>query len=162
MHTEPFRIRVNDRHELEAQPSDARQLDIAMNPDGSFHVLRDGKSCTATLVDADALNRTYTFRIDGEAYKVHIADHYERLIQQLGLSIGGSHKQNTVKAPMPGLVLQIAVEPGQAVSKGDTLLILEAMKMENVLKSAGDGVVKSIQVKQGAAVDKGQLLIEME
>ncbi len=162
MHTEPYRMVVNDRHELEAQPSDARHLDVIQNPDGSFHVLREGKACTATLVDADALNRTYTFRIEGEIFKVHIADHYERLIQQLGLSIGGTQKQNTIKAPMPGLVLQIAVQPGQSVSKGDTLLILEAMKMENVLKSAGDGVVKSIQVRQGAAVEKGQLLIEME
>ena len=63
---------------------------------------------------------------------------------------------------MPGLVLSILVEPGQAVQKGDVLLILEAMKMENVLKAAGDGTVKNIAVAKGAAVDKGQLLLEME
>ena len=68
---------------------------------------------------------------------------------------------SNVKAPMPGLVLDILVETEQAVSKGDALLILEAMKMENVLKAEGDGVVKSIEVTKGTAVDKGQIIIEM-
>ena len=63
---------------------------------------------------------------------------------------------------MPGLVLEIQVQAGQTVSKGDTLLILEAMKMENVLKAAADGVIKSIHVQKGAAVEKGALLLELE
>ena len=81
---------------------------------------------------------------------------------RLGLSVGGVQQQNTVKAPMPGLVLQILVEPGQVVQKGDPLLLLEAMKMENVIKAAGHGQVKTVAVEKGAAVDKGQLLLEME
>jgi biotin carboxyl carrier protein len=63
---------------------------------------------------------------------------------------------------MPGLVLNILVEAGQEVSKGDALLILEAMKMENVIKASGDGKVRSVKVKKGDAVDKGLLLVEME
>lgn len=63
---------------------------------------------------------------------------------------------------MPGLVLQILVEPGQLVQKGDALLLLEAMKMENVIKAASNGQVKTVAVQKGAAVDKGQLLLEME
>jgi len=59
-------------------------------------------------------------------------------------------------------VLEIQVQAGQTVSKGDTLLILEAMKMENVLKAAADGVIKSIHVQKGAAVEKGALLLELE
>jgi biotin carboxyl carrier protein len=69
---------------------------------------------------------------------------------------------NTVKAPMPGLVLNIVVEPGQTVEKGDPMIILEAMKMENVIKAAGEGRVKAIKVQKGMAVDKGQLLIELD
>ena len=63
---------------------------------------------------------------------------------------------------MPGLVLEVAVEVGTVVSKGDKVLILEAMKMENVIKAAGDGTVKVIHISKGMAVEKGQLLIEME
>ena len=80
----------------------------------------------------------------------------------MGLSVGNSQKIKEVKAPMPGLVLDILVETNQTISKGDALLILEAMKMENVLKAEGDGIIKSIEVSKGAAVDKGQVIIEMQ
>jgi biotin carboxyl carrier protein len=80
----------------------------------------------------------------------------------MGLSTNITFQIKEIKAPMPGLVLDLEVEPGQTVSQGDVLLILEAMKMENVLKSPGDGIVKSIAVKKGDAVEKGQILIEME
>ncbi|WP_445724287.1 biotin/lipoyl-containing protein, partial [Flavobacterium sp.] len=67
-----------------------------------------------------------------------------------------------IKAPMPGLILEINVEVGQSVKENDPLLILEAMKMENSFLSPRDGVIKSIAVEKGNAVDKGQLLVEFE
>ena len=159
---EPFRLTVNGHHELDLLPEQAQSLDCIPDGDGRYHLLVDGQSYHIELTAADYPARQHTFRVNGNAYTVHIADQYERLVQQLGLSVGGSQKQNTVKAPMPGLVLSVLVEPGQAVSKGDPLLILEAMKMENVLKAVSDGTVKSVSATQGAAVDKGQLLLEME
>jgi biotin carboxyl carrier protein len=80
----------------------------------------------------------------------------------MGLSIASNQAADDVKAPMPGLVLDILVEAGQTIQKGDSLLILEAMKMENVLKATGDGTVKSVIVEKGNAVDKNQVLIELE
>jgi biotin carboxyl carrier protein len=69
---------------------------------------------------------------------------------------------NEIKAPMPGLILEINVAEGAEVKENDALLILEAMKMENVLNSPRDGVIKSISVAQGETVDKNALLIEFE
>ena len=63
---------------------------------------------------------------------------------------------------MPGLIIDILVKEGQAIQKGDQLLILEAMKMENVIKAEGEGIVKSILTEKSKAVDKGQVIIEME
>ena len=60
---------------------------------------------------------------------------------------------------MPGLVLGISINAGEKVTKGDTLLILEAMKMENVIKSPTDGVIKSIAVKKGETVEKNQVIL---
>ena len=60
---------------------------------------------------------------------------------------------------MPGLVLDIRVVEGDAVKKGDPILVLEAMKMENIIKSPTDGIVKKINVKKGVAVEKSQVLI---
>jgi len=60
---------------------------------------------------------------------------------------------------MPGLILGISVTIGDTVSKGDTLLILEAMKMENSIKSPTDGVIKNIAVKKGETVEKNQVIL---
>ncbi|GAB4493593.1 MAG: hypothetical protein OHK0019_17880 [Saprospiraceae bacterium] len=162
LHNEPFRIAVNGQHEFDILPEHVKNLDFI--PDGKrrFHLLHKGRSFHAELLGVDYTARQYTFKINGSKYTLKISDHYERLVQKLGLSIGGSQKMNTVKAPMPGLVLKIMAEPGQAVQKGDPLLILEAMKMENVIKAAGEGRVKSVKIQQGAAVEKGQLLLEIE
>ncbi|MDX1317201.1 MAG: acetyl-CoA carboxylase biotin carboxyl carrier protein subunit, partial [Xanthomarina gelatinilytica] len=75
---------------------------------------------------------------------------------------GASKKVNEIKAPMPGLILDIHVKEGQEVKEDDALLILEAMKMENVLTSPRDGIIKSISVSKNDTVDKNQLLIEFE
>jgi biotin carboxyl carrier protein len=136
-------------------------LDIVPDGEGGFHVLKNGKSHRAELLEADFLAKTYRIRVDGDEFSIHIADQYERLIEQMGLKIGSAVKQNSIKAPMPGLVLTIAVEVGQSVKKGDPLVILEAMKMENVLKSAADATVKKVCVQKGQAVEKGALLLEM-
>lgn len=160
---EPFSILVNGgQHEFAIQPEEAMDLDWMPDGDGAFQILHKGRSFRAEILEADYASRQISFRTNGVKYAVHVADHYERLVKQLGLSLGSSQKQNVLKAPMPGLVLNVMAEPGQAVSKGDPLIILEAMKMENVIKAAHDGTVKSVAVKQGAAVEKGQLLIEME
>ncbi|MCL4126550.1 UNVERIFIED_CONTAM: hypothetical protein GTU68_064554 [Idotea baltica] len=63
---------------------------------------------------------------------------------------------------MPGLILEINIAVGQEVKENDSLLILEAMKMENILTSPRDGIIKSISVSKGDAVEKNQLLIEFE
>ncbi len=162
MTNESFEIAVNGQHTFELLPDAAGQLDLVDGQDGRFHIIYKGKSWHVKLEEADFLERQLVFRIDGNKYTVHLADQYERLVRQLGLQIGGQQKQNAVKAPMPGLVLNILVTPGQTVQKGDPLLILEAMKMENVLKAAGEGVVKAVKVQKGMAVDKGELLLEME
>lgn len=160
--SEPFQIEINQgQYSFELLPEVALSADSLPGQEENIHLLLDGRSVHAVLVAADHAAKEYTFRIDGMLYTARISDHYARLIHQLGLSVGKSKQVNAVKAPMPGLVLNILVSPGETVQKGDVLLILEAMKMENVIKAAGDATVKHIAVSKGAAVEKGQLLIEM-
>ncbi|HXF84785.1 MAG TPA: biotin/lipoyl-containing protein [Anaerolineales bacterium] len=77
---------------------------------------------------------------------------------------GGSHVHTAgeLTAPMPGQIRAVHVREGDAVSKGQTLLILEAMKMEIRIQSPMDGVVKSLAVKQGQTVEREQTLITVE
>ncbi|MNR65826.1 2-oxoglutarate carboxylase large subunit [compost metagenome] len=65
-----------------------------------------------------------------------------------------------IKAPMPGLVLNVMVQEGQEVGKGDNLLVLEAMKMENIIKSPDSGIVKKILITKGDKVEKNEVLIQ--
>ena len=69
-------------------------------------------------------------------------------------------KVNNVRAPMPGLIIDLKVRNGDTVKAGDALLILEAMKMENIIKAPGDATVKSVKVSKGDGVEKNQVLIE--
>ncbi|WP_242923673.1 acetyl-CoA carboxylase biotin carboxyl carrier protein subunit [Pontibacter liquoris] len=125
----------------------------------TFHILKDNKSYTAEVVQADYQAKTFTFKINGTTHTIRVKDRFDLLLDQLGMSDANIQKVNDVKAPMPGLILEIKVKPGQEVKKGDPIMILEAMKMENILKSPGDGVVKEIKVQVRQNVEKNQVLI---
>lgn len=160
MEKNKFSATVNDTTEFDDLQSDG--LDILPTGQDSFHLLKDGVSATAEVLEADFLNKRWTIRINGSNYRVQIADPLDRLVKELGLGLQIGQKVSEIKAPMPGLVLEIAVSEGQSVAKGDPMIILEAMKMENVIKCPGEGVVKAISVKQGDAVEKGAILIELD
>ena len=140
--------------------ADVEAADIEQISPEQYHVLADHKAYHVDVLSTEGKQVRLT--VNGSEYTVEISDEYDQLIDSMGLSVVASQKLSSVKAPMPGLVLDIMVEPGQEVAEGDSLLILEAMKMENVLKATGEGVVKSIEITKGAAVEKGQILIEME
>ncbi len=162
MEKNSYKVKVDEQSEFEFEAPQMNDFDFVKEQDGHFHILKNNKAFRAEVVDANYSNKTFTIKVNGNPYTINIADRFDQLVNQLGLSVVTSQKVSDVKAPMPGLVLEVSVEVGQEVQKGDALLILEAMKMENVIKSAGEGVVKSIHVDQGKAVEKGQLLIEME
>jgi biotin carboxyl carrier protein len=161
MKAEKYIATVNEKNGLELTPVDAQSLDAVPTGDGHFHVLHNGKSYRAELLSVDKAAKQVSLKLNGKPMTVTIQDEYDQLVKKMGLSANVVHKISTIKAPMPGLVLSILVEPGQAVVHGEPMLILEAMKMENVIKSPGEGTVKRIVVEKGKPVDKGEVLIEM-
>lgn len=127
-----------------------------------FHAVWKGKSVNVEVVHVNKEEKKVALIINGKKTEIQLQDPLDSLLSSLGFSSTSSSKVKQVKSPMPGLVLAISVEVGQAVKKDDALLILEAMKMENVIKSQGEGVVKQIQVKAGDAVEKGHVMIIFE
>jgi acetyl/propionyl-CoA carboxylase alpha subunit len=123
-------------------------------------VLHHGKSYNAELLAADYTTKTFVLKINGQRIELQAKDRFDQLLERMGLSNTAVVKVNELKAPMPGLIVAIRVQPGQAVQKGDPLLVLEAMKMENILKAPTDGVVGSIRVELRDNVTKGQVLVQ--
>jgi acetyl/propionyl-CoA carboxylase alpha subunit len=134
--------------------------DIVPLGDGRYHVLYQSKSYSAELLQADYAAKAFVLKINGQRVELQAKDRFDQLLDKLGLSDASVKQVNELKAPMPGLIIDIRVQPGQAVQKGDPLLVLEAMKMENILKAPADGTVASIAVVLRANVTKGQVLIK--
>ncbi|MEP6590125.1 MAG: biotin/lipoyl-containing protein [Gemmatimonadota bacterium] len=120
----------------------------------------DGRS--HQLVNAGVTDGVWQLLDRGAVREVMVEDERTRHIRSLvgaGKSAAGS---GILKAPMPGLVLRVAVREGDVVAAGDGLVVLEAMKMENELKAPAAGTVRTIRVAAGEAVEKGQPLLEIE
>jgi biotin carboxyl carrier protein len=135
-------------------------IDVAKLGPDKFHIIRNNKSFSAEIEEVNRLTKTVSVRINGSTHTVQLKDKFDLLLDKLGMNNGAGSRLNNIKAPMPGLIIDLRVTTGQHIQPGDTLLILEAMKMENIIKSSGEGVVKRVTVKKGDSVEKGQVLIE--
>ena len=102
----------------------------------------------------------WTIGVRGERWDVEAVDERTRHIRSLTGAGTSDRGAAALKAPMPGLVVRILAEPGQAVSQGAGVVVLEAMKMENELKASADAKVKAVRVRPGEPVEKGQVLVE--
>lgn len=157
-----FTLSVNSNTAFDVTEEELAAFDAIRTANGSYHILKDNLPYRAEVTAGDFLKKTYSVSINNNTYDVHIGNALDRLIKNMGFEVGMAKQVNDIKAPIPGLILEIAVVEGQEVQENDTLLILEAMKMENTFHSPRAGVIKSIAVIKGQAVDKGQLLIEFE
>lgn len=134
--------------------------DLSAIGDRYFHILLNNTGYRAEIIQADAETKSFVILVNGRSYRVELKDQYDLLLEKMGMNNTSAGKMNAVKAPMPGLIIDLKVKDGDEVKQGDALLILEAMKMENILKSPGDGKVKSVKIKKGQSVEKNQVLIE--
>lgn len=127
-----------------------------------YHILTEGKSYNIEVEALDRQAKTISVLVNGNRYELVLKDKFDLLMEQMGFGKGAGAKASELKAPMPGLVIDVRVQVGDTVKKGDPVIVLEAMKMENVLKSPGDGKVRSIEVQKGLSVEKGFVLIKFE
>lgn len=128
---------------------------------GSFTIIADQKSYVANVEAVDRAKKTMSIRVNNNLYEIKIQEPIDQLLAKMGLDVSKMQKVEPIKAPMPGLILKVLVTEGQAIKKGEPVLILEAMKMENVFKAPGDAVVKAIKIEERQAVEKGEILIEL-
>ena len=154
------RVTVNE-HEFNFTVDEMEQMNIISPSPGHFHIIRNNRSVNAKIISADIEKKKMVVEVDGENFEVAINDPLDQMLAEMGFNKASAKIINEIRAPMPGLVLEISVEEGQEIKKGDRVLILEAMKMENSIIIHSDAVIKKINVKAGQAVDKGQVLVEL-
>ncbi len=155
-----MKAKVNDIHDFKLEVTDLN-WDCVEIKDGQFHILHQHKSFVADVLNADQATKTFQIQINGNLYEVKLTDKFDDLLQELGMESAVS-VENNIKAPMPGRVLNISVQAGANIAKGDNLLVLEAMKMENIIKSPREGIIKSIEIQAGATVEKNEVMITFE
>ena len=137
-------------------------MDMSQKDAHNWIVTKDGVDYRVEVSSLDTDHKTAVLRINGRKYAIKLKDQFDQLLKDLGLENMAVKKVSEIKSPMPGLVLDILVKPGDIIKKGDQVLILEAMKMENIIKSQTDAIVKSVDIETGVAVEKGQILIKFE
>jgi biotin carboxyl carrier protein len=161
-----FNITVNKDKIFEYKEENGRKIlnnvfveaDIQSIGDNQYHILYKGNSYRAELLEFD--HKKCKVRINGKTMEVAIKDRNDILLDRMGLSASSHTKIQEIKAPMPGLIIDIKVNVGDEIKNGAPLLVLEAMKMENIIKSPCDGIIEQIFSAKGDIVEKNTLLIK--
>jgi len=138
------------------------EANIQQKGERHWHVIHKGRSYNVWVHAINKEEKTVLLGINGKKASVKFSSKVEQLLKALGMENLTKRKVDSVKAPMPGLVLSVKVAVGDVVKKGEALLILEAMKMENVIKSPTDGVISGVHVNEKNTVEKGALMIQFE
>lgn len=157
-----LKVKVNNKYDFildeETRFRDGA-IDIIEIKQGIFHIIKDNKSYNAEVLTANHQEKSFVIRVNGNKYTVQLKDKYDDLLKELGIENSSVQKVKELKAPMPGLVVEVCVKEGDALKKGDSLVVLQAMKMENILKCPADAVVKKVHVKKDDTIEKNQLLV---
>ena len=157
VNNQEFKVEYDSTH----QSIDGKlfQADILEFSQGKFHILQDNKSYIAEIIEINPEEKCFVIKVNNSVYSLSVRDKYDDLLKEMGIDLSAGPKVNDMKAPMPGLVLNVLVENGQTIKKGDAIVVLEAMKMENILKSPSDGIVKKVHVIKGDKVEKNQVMV---
>ncbi len=154
---------ISDTDTFDLTTEDIQKLDIEM--DGAtqqYHLIENNRSVLIESIQADADPKTISVQINGNSYQFQIKDQHDLLVDELGMDTTTSKTLSEITAPMPGLIMEILVKPGDSFEAGDSLFILEAMKMENMIKAEGSGTVKAVLVNQNDPVDKNQVILDLK
>jgi len=137
---------------------DVWEVDARLTAQGIYSLLIGGVSYVADVVDHEG---TCLVDVGGEAYEVLVEEQTRWIIRTRGGAAGAGAGQ-TVRAPLPGKITHVAVRPGDRVQAGDTLVVIEAMKMENEFKAAAAGAITEVRVSVGQAVNPGDVMVVLE
>lgn len=129
-------------------------VDFLSLDDQLYSLIQDSKSYELAINENEG---TYEILVEGRLYEGQVLDERALLManRRGGLKVGSGE----LHSPMPGLLVEVTVKVGDVVNEGDTVAVLESMKMQNELKAPRSGAVVAVNVSAGQTVDKNALLI---
>jgi geranyl-CoA carboxylase alpha subunit len=159
-----YRIGVEDQDwpvQLHAVPGEPLRIEVATRTLQLQVIQCDGRWAT---LEIDGIRQRHAYRLEPAQLWLFTRPGSLRLVDRTQAQVGSqaSASCGTLKAPMDGAIVDVLVTEGSPVSKGQLLVVLEAMKMEHPLKSGIDGVLKRLQVRVGDQVKNRQILLEVE
>ena len=145
-------VRVGDS--AEERPATVSQVN------GALYTLRLGNR----LLELFAAQGTDEVRVNigGYEYVAAVVDEAHARLAAVAGSHAGTHARRELKAPMPGLLVNVLVQPGDTIEAGRPLAVLQAMKMENELSLPFPGTVREVRVQPGQTVEQGQVLVVVD
>jgi biotin carboxyl carrier protein len=160
-----YTVTVNgDQYEIEIQREgmvvingEERRVDFkSMGEHAIYSLIIDHQSFEAVVEERDG---TYHVLIFGDMYEINVTDEREQRLARAGRGTSEATGEVIMRSPMPGLIVDVPVQVGQQVTKGQTVVILESMKMENELKAPRDGTIHRIEVSKGDSVQQNKALV---
>jgi biotin carboxyl carrier protein len=138
---------------------DGRELTLHASRDLGVVVAKSGR---VFRVDAAPAGKDLLLHVGGVALTVRVEDEAKRLLREGDRPSSHAHAPDEIRAPMPGRVVRVAVRPGDAVVRGQPLVVVEAMKMENELRAGRAGTVRDVWAREGQAVEAGERLVRID
>ena len=146
-----------DGTRVDGRPVEAGLYRTDESPVSALHV----DHATYALLARRLARGQWSVRLRGAALQAEVIDERTKAIRDMTGVGAGPAGPRPVVAPMPGMVLRVEVEEGDAVTEGQGVVIVEAMKMENEVRAGGAGVVSRVLVREGEVVEKDQVLMEL-
>ncbi|WP_421891037.1 acetyl-CoA carboxylase biotin carboxyl carrier protein subunit [Marinoscillum sp.] len=160
-----LKVEVNGRNEFQIAEHEGGALingkestyDLHRKSSNEFLLYQNQHVYQISVVESH--DSTLTLNINGEEFSASTKDHIAQILEDLGMDVIANEVINEINAPMPGTIIDIVVSEGQEIQEGDTILILEAMKMENIIKSPVNATIQKIHIEKGQNVEKNQVLV---
>jgi len=145
-----YRVKIDDKE---------YEFDVEKAEEGAYSIIHNNKSINMEMIEGDSPQK-YNVNTISESYEVEIIDAAARYRNNSGGGLENNDK--FISSPMPGKVVKILLNEGDKVEKGETVIVISAMKMESEYKSSFDGVIKKIFVEEGDTTEGGAKLVEID
>ena len=157
-----WEVRWPDGRVEQVAPGSEESWDWKQLAPGVFDVRMGNRNVRIERMDGPDPAGNITVRVNGVVQTLQVLNQQQLLLESMGMTAGAETQEKHVESPMPGKILQVMVSPGAEVGEGDSLLVLEAMKIENVIRAPRAGIIEEVQARVGEAVEKAAVLVTYE